>query len=60
MKPIALLITVALTGCVSTTTTTTAPDGSSVTVKTEGIDPASVQAISTALQVIAVDHASGK
>lgn len=57
MKTLALLITIASVGCVSTETTVTAPDGTVTKTITKGVDSDSVAAataVATALAPLVV------
>lgn len=65
MKTIALLASLSLASCVSTTTTTTAPDGTVIVTKVEGVDAATVTTVSAAVSAFAtpritVDRRSAK
>lgn len=46
--PFALFLLVALTSCITTTTTITKPDGTIVVTKTQGADSSSVASVSSA------------
>ena len=55
MKTILALVSFALASCVSTTTTTTSPDGTVTVIEQRGIDQASVVAATEISRTICVN-----